>query len=881
MPRPLIDSPFIFGVHEPGGERHMLAANRPGWVLFSEALGHNPDDLSGVDYTGYSERGLGVIACLNHGYEPDGTIPHNSQYEQFARRVANFVGISRGCKTWVIGNEMNYAISRPGIKVDWSRHTSQRSGAPDEADPMRRGLAVRFTALPDHSREIRTTRGAMISPGEVITPELYVRCYRLCRDAIHRLPGHEDDLVLVGAVAPWNTQTIYPGNPNGDWVQYFQDILTLLGPGNCDGLTLHACTHGADASLIASGARLGSPFQNRHLQFRVYMDFLMAVPPAMRALPAFLTEAGQDQPWLDRNTGWVQAMYAEIDGWNRQTGNQQIRAAILYRWPRIDRWYIDGKLGVEEDFRQALLHEYRWRGGEPAVAEVVPPPEPIGEAPEPVVEAAPMPVATVVEPKRRGRRARQQISEQPYQIEWIGDHFPARLTVGQVIVAPITLKNTGTKTWSWGGGNPFRLGYRYYRNRRPLAVPDGMDLRTDVPEDVPPGQTIIIQARIALPTAPGNYTLELDLVQEGVTWFKDQGSPVLTRWLTVEAADLDDEAGGRSVAVQLPVRLFTDISGRLPRSGTPYARRDLNQIRYIVISHTGAHSQLSLERIALAHIKRGYPGIAYDFVVDSAGHILKVTDLEDVAQPDQVWSEQGVNVCLTGNFNAAAPPLAQLDGAGRLCAWLAQNLGMAADAIVGLGDLIRTDSPGETFYKGPRWKEVLTRQVKLHLAVLGMAAGDSDRLREIDSVVDDLRSKNLELGREIEQAQTIERQLRQTNESLQAEVTELRQRVDAQPTVVEGGLRLRMMADKLPRDSRRYVPRTAEGIEFIVINHTSAPPETSLREIALAHRSRVAWDPVRFCHRRQGRDLPDTAVGSGCRHGGALCAPRRQHRVRG
>ena len=197
MPRPLFDSPYIFGIHEPGGEPFMLAAGRPGWILFSEVLGHDPADLSGVDYTSYANQDLGIIVRLDHGDEPNGVIPHSSQYEAFARRVANFVGTSRGARIWVIGNEMNYAIARPGVKIDWSRHQTRRDGPPDVADPARRGLAVRFNALPDHSREIRTTRGAMISPGEVITPELYARCYRLCRDAIHRLPGHEDDLVLV------------------------------------------------------------------------------------------------------------------------------------------------------------------------------------------------------------------------------------------------------------------------------------------------------------------------------------------------------------------------------------------------------------------------------------------------------------------------------------------------------------------------------------------------------------------------------------------------------------------------------------------------------------------------------------------------------------
>src|SRR5262245_33968071 len=104
MPRPLFDSEFIFGIHEPGGEHAMLAAGHAGWVLFCEAIGHDPSDRTGIDFTTFSKQGLGVICRLNNGYEPDGTLPHSREYENFARRVANFVGTSRGCKIWVIGN---------------------------------------------------------------------------------------------------------------------------------------------------------------------------------------------------------------------------------------------------------------------------------------------------------------------------------------------------------------------------------------------------------------------------------------------------------------------------------------------------------------------------------------------------------------------------------------------------------------------------------------------------------------------------------------------------------------------------------------------------------------------------------------------------------
>lgn len=855
MPRSLIDSAYIYGIHEPGGEVYLsvpeaattdgtrrVEGARPlgaeqerstrdestscGWVLFTEAIGHDPEDRTGIDFSTFSNRGLGVICRLNHGYEPDGAIPHSSQYENFARRVANFVAVSRGCKIWIIGNEMNYAVERPGIQIDWSRHNSHREGPPEKADPMRHGLAVRFNVLPDHSAEIRTTRAAIVNPGETITPERYVRCYQLCREAIHRLPGHADDQVLVGAVAPWNTQTIYEGNANGDWVQYFRDILTLLGPKNCDGFTLHTYTHGPDPALISDETLLPPPFQSYHREFRAYRDFMAAVPTTMRQLPVYITETDQTTPWLDDNTGWVQRAYAEINAWNQQgrldglpestrnTTRQQIRALILYRWPRIDKWYIDGKFGVIADFKQAIEHGYRWHG---TVEEAVT---------APAVAAPPLPLAPLASTEAVN-----------YRVEWLNDKFPAKLLAGETVTAALTLRNDGALTWRWGGGNPFRLGYHYYRNRRRLPMPADRDLRTDIPQDVAPDETITLEVRIALPQEPGNYTLELDLVQEGVTWFKEQQSPVLTRWLTVEAP-ARPALGDGEAEMLLPVPLFTDIANRLPRRAA-YARRSMSQIRHIVISHTAANPNLSLERIAQTHLHHGYPGIAYQFIVTRNGDVFRVSQLEEVAQPDQLWSEQGVNVCLTGNFRMEAPPLPQLDAAGRLCAWLAHNLGLAPDTIIGLGELLRTDSPGDTFYVGPAWKQVVVHQVRLHLAALLAAptVEDDVQFHALQRSTTELTTHNSTLQVALKQAEEEQEKLRLFNARLQAEITTLRRHLAAQSELADSRLYIQNLIYELPRDVQRYIPRPPEKVQHIVINHTGVAPTVPWAEISEVHRA--------------------------------------------
>jgi hypothetical protein len=53
----------------------------------------------------------------------------------------------------------------------------------------------------------------------------------------------------------------------------------------------------------------------------------------------------------------------------------------------------------------------------------------------------------------------------------------------------------------------------------------GEGVRTPLPRAVGQGESLRVNARILAPDAPGSYTLALDLVEEGRTWFSEQGVP--------------------------------------------------------------------------------------------------------------------------------------------------------------------------------------------------------------------------------------------------------------------------------------------------------------------------------------------------------------------
>ncbi len=309
--------PFIFGLYDFGGEKPLLSAGKPGWVELSVQV-----DDGGGDFTSLDKAGVGIIVRLNNGYQSLGTIPLSSRYDVFALSCARYVTASRGVHIWVIGNHTNLQGERPG--------------------------------------------NSNTSPGEIITPTKYADCFAKCRQAIKKIPGHEDDWVIPAPVGPWNTETKYTGNTNGNWVQYFRDLL-----GECikrgappDAIALHAYTHGFDTSLLTSEARMPPAFPSNHLHWRVYRDFLAVVPSALRSRPVLITEARPSDPgwWENKNIGWIQAAYAETNQWNSNPSNQAIYALVLFRWERgEDHTSISDKPLLLEDLQAALKNDYRVR----------------------------------------------------------------------------------------------------------------------------------------------------------------------------------------------------------------------------------------------------------------------------------------------------------------------------------------------------------------------------------------------------------------------------------------------------------------------------------------------------------------------------------------
>ena len=330
---------WIFGIHGAtadgtGDFRHLFVGkDKAGWVLFTQTVGTDPDHGSGHDVTMWSNSGYGVIIRLNHDYEPGGTLPVWSKYGDFARACARYVQNSRGCHVWIIGNEQNNVREHPG-------------GAEN--------------------------------PTEHITPQMYAAAFNLARQRIKDV--QPEAIVVPGAVDPYNT---YPWKLMGDQrnrpLEYFKEMLDAID--DLDGIALHTYTHWLDVDLVTrltvfQDAFLQPGTPNEHYyDFQAYRPFAEAIPEKWRDRPIYIAETNhwvalEHEPrnpeeerrvgWVNRESGWVQAAYAEIDCWNNTDHAQQIHCLLLYRWTGDD-WAIEHLGEVHQDFGKALDRDYRWR----------------------------------------------------------------------------------------------------------------------------------------------------------------------------------------------------------------------------------------------------------------------------------------------------------------------------------------------------------------------------------------------------------------------------------------------------------------------------------------------------------------------------------------
>jgi|GEM_PF-626696 len=117
---------------------------------------------------------------------------------------------------------------------------------------------------------------------------------------------------------------------------------------------------------------------------------------------------------------------------------------------------------------------------------------------------------------------------------------PPQWPAAQTIALPLTLTNTSNFTWDSDRDPPVLFAYHWLYADGRLAIPEGE--RTRLPTALAPGATTPLTARIVTPDRPGDYILQLTLVQENVAWFDQKGAQPLALPVTIVNAIQGDRS---------------------------------------------------------------------------------------------------------------------------------------------------------------------------------------------------------------------------------------------------------------------------------------------------------------------------------------------------
>ena len=124
------------------------------------------------------------------------------------------------------------------------------------------------------------------------------------------------------------------------------------------------------------------------------------------------------------------------------------------------------------------------------------------------------------------------LAPEGFKAEVTAPNPPTKLRAGQVEIIAIKVKNTsGVIWWPRGGETTDRPDNTYYiaagnrwfdKDGKRTSETEG---HRGIDQVLRPGEAVEMNLQITAPKEPGEWTLDLDMVQEGVAWFGDKGSP--------------------------------------------------------------------------------------------------------------------------------------------------------------------------------------------------------------------------------------------------------------------------------------------------------------------------------------------------------------------
>jgi arylsulfatase A-like enzyme/SAM-dependent methyltransferase len=159
---------------------------------------------------------------------------------------------------------------------------------------------------------------------------------------------------------------------------------------------------------------------------------------------------------------------------------------------------------------------------------------------------------------RGGRPEDAALPAEAYHARLIVGDVPAELAAGEAVEIEVTVVNDSPLDWPGVDGlglYQLRLGNHWrHADGRLERLDDG---RTPLGTGLAAGARRTLRARVAAPLEPGEYDLEMDLVQELVAWFGDRGSPPSRRPVRVRRGEPMASSAEAGPAVHHAIEMHT------------------------------------------------------------------------------------------------------------------------------------------------------------------------------------------------------------------------------------------------------------------------------------------------------------------------------------
>jgi len=160
---------------------------------------------------------------------------------------------------------------------------------------------------------------------------------------------------------------------------------------------------------------------------------------------------------------------------------------------------------------------------------------------------------------RTWEKCERRKDQRPRDSVFVSQSVPATLSPGEAREVSVTMRNTGTLSWS--GREAYRLGSQDPRDRAWGLT------RVELAGDTPPGGEATFIFSVRAPNSPGAYMFRWRMLQEGVEWFGDL-TPA-TSVTVPEPAECDSlratMAAKRDEVAGLQAELETAATGEKPR----------------------------------------------------------------------------------------------------------------------------------------------------------------------------------------------------------------------------------------------------------------------------------------------------------------------------